>query len=392
MRDVGAVVGLGDHHADHQLAAGDARQPPSLLLVGATLHDCPSEDLGPGDERPADAERSPRQLLGGDDHAEVVVLAAGREAAVLLGHRQAEPADLGQAADDVLGDVGVRAVDVLCDRPHLLGREPVERLADELEVVGQVRGTGPVLREAAGDRLEELGRAALGDEVERGLERVGRHAPDLLASDDPARDVGDHVGDECARQHPFELAVRAVVEHDAAPLEGAGGVREVVGQDLVPIQLGDGHAPVLGRAPSQVLGGSRGELGGGVDRRRGRFQPNCHAGRLPTGTTDGPTRPAPARYRRELPVVDLVVAVGAPRRDPGTDELPGASMVALTAPATACCVIRHAGSRRSNTVSASRSPPSGVRWIPSAPRTRATLPPGTGSIDAYRHREGSAAT
>src|SRR5205807_2087701 len=108
-------------------------------------------------------------------------------------------------------------------------------------------------------------------------------------------------------------------------------------------------------------------LGGGVDRRRGRFQPNCHvssfsavassgfaaavgkaaatAGRLPTGTTDGPTRPAPARYRRELPVVDLVVAVGAPRRDPGTDELPGASMVALTAPGTACCVIRHAGSR-----------------------------------------------
>src|SRR5207244_116076 len=91
---------------------------------------------------------------------------------------------------------------------------------------------------------------------------------------------------------------------------------------------------------------------------------------------------APARYRRELPVVDLVVAVGVSRRDPGTDELPGASIVALTAPGTACCVIRHAGSRRSNTVSASKSPPSGVRWMPSAPRTRATLPPGTGSVDA----------
>ena len=191
VRDIGAHDGARgssiEHDADHQLAAGDARQPPPLLLVGTALHDGPREDLGPGDERSADAERPPRQLLGGDDHPQVVVLAAGCEAAVLLGHRQAEPADLGQAADDVLRDVGVRAVDVLRDRPHLLGGETVERLADELEIVGQVRGPGPVSGEAGGDRLEELGRAALGDEVERGLERVGRHAPDLLASDDPAR-------------------------------------------------------------------------------------------------------------------------------------------------------------------------------------------------------------
>jgi hypothetical protein len=143
--DVGPVVRLGDHHADHQLAAGDARQPALLLLVGAALHDGPSEDLGPGDERPANAERPPGQLLGGDDHAEVVVLAAGGEPAVLLRHRQAEPADLGQAGDDVFGDVGVFAVDVLGHRPHLLLGETVERLTDELEVVGQVGGAGSLL-------------------------------------------------------------------------------------------------------------------------------------------------------------------------------------------------------------------------------------------------------
>src|SRR5205823_1440250 len=38
-----------------------------------------------------------------------------------------------------------------------------------------------------------------------------------------------------------------------------------------------------------------------------------------------------SRYLREPPVVDFVVAVDVSRRDPGTDELPGASMVALTA-------------------------------------------------------------
>ena len=57
----------------------------------------PGQDLGPGDERAADAERAPAQLLGGHHHAHVVALAAGGEAAVLLGDRQPEAAELGQA-------------------------------------------------------------------------------------------------------------------------------------------------------------------------------------------------------------------------------------------------------------------------------------------------------
>ena len=68
-----------------------------LLLLGAARDERAREDLGPGDERAADAERAARQLLGRDDHADVVGLAAGREPVVLLGHRQAEAADLGEA-------------------------------------------------------------------------------------------------------------------------------------------------------------------------------------------------------------------------------------------------------------------------------------------------------
>ena len=155
--DVGPVVGLGDHHADHELAGGDARQPPLLLLLGAAGDERAGEDLGPGDQRTAHAERAPRELLGGDDHAEVVGFAAAREPAVLLGHREPEAADLGEAADDVLGDVGVGAVHVLGDGADLVLGEAAERLGRELEVVGQVARAGARLLEGRGDRLEELG-------------------------------------------------------------------------------------------------------------------------------------------------------------------------------------------------------------------------------------------
>ena len=76
----------------------------------------PGEDLGPGDQRAADAERAAGQLLGGDDHADVLALAALAEAAVLGRARDRPKAPISaRPADDVLGDVGVVAVDVLGD-------------------------------------------------------------------------------------------------------------------------------------------------------------------------------------------------------------------------------------------------------------------------------------
>ena len=144
---------------DHQLAARDARQPRLLLFLGAAGDERPGQDLGPGDERTADAERSARQLLGRDDHADVVGLAAGREAVVLLRHRQPEAADLGESRDDVLGDVAVGAVHVLGDGADLVVGETPERVGDELEVGAEVRRSGAVLRALVGERFEERGGA-----------------------------------------------------------------------------------------------------------------------------------------------------------------------------------------------------------------------------------------
>ena len=106
--DVGAEVGLGDRHRVHAPRPWPAWAASRCFCSSVPpLTQRPGEDLGPGDERAADAERAAGQLLGGDDHADVVGLAAGGEAAVLLGDRQAEGAHLGQARDDVLGDVVV---------------------------------------------------------------------------------------------------------------------------------------------------------------------------------------------------------------------------------------------------------------------------------------------
>ena len=107
---------------------------PLLLLLGAALDEARARISGRVMSDPGHAERAARQLLGGDDHPEVVGLAAGGEPAVLLGHREPEAADLGQPGDDVLGDVGVVAVDVLGDRPDLVLGEAPEGVLHHLEV------------------------------------------------------------------------------------------------------------------------------------------------------------------------------------------------------------------------------------------------------------------
>ena len=155
--DVGTEVGLGHAHAHEELAGGDAGEPPLLLRLGAAGDDRAGQDLGTRDQRPADAERAPRQLLGGDHHREVVGLPAAREAAVLLGDRQTEPAELGESRHHVLGDVGVRTVHVLGDGPDLVGGEPAERVGGELELVGEVAGPGSRLWQGGRDGFEELG-------------------------------------------------------------------------------------------------------------------------------------------------------------------------------------------------------------------------------------------
>ena len=246
--DVGAVVGFGHHHPDHELTARDLREPALLLVLGAALDDGPGEDLGPGDERAPDAERAPRQLLGGDHHADVILLAAEGEAAVLLGDRQPEAAELGQSRDDGLGDVEVLAVHLLGDGPDpVLGKAP-ERLAAPARTrrAGasvRCRGRGAARRGPRGTRAP--GGA---HEVDGRRERGGIRPPLVAAGGDARAQVPDRVGDERSGEHRLVLTARAVVEHHPASRDRAGRVGEVVREHLVLVEPRDRDAPVGGAA------------------------------------------------------------------------------------------------------------------------------------------------
>ena len=123
----------------------------TLLRVGAAAHQRPGEDLGPSDQRSADAQRCPRELFGRDDHREVIVGPAGREAPEFFWYRQAESADRREALDDLLGDIRVVTVNPLCCRANLVVGETPEGLGHQLKVVVEAAiafGRGQVGNEA----------------------------------------------------------------------------------------------------------------------------------------------------------------------------------------------------------------------------------------------------
>ena len=202
---VGAVVGLGDGHGGHDLGRGELGQPLLLLLLGAAGEQGPGEDLGPGDERAAGAERGLGQLLGGDDHADVLALAALGVAVVLDRHREAEAAELGEAADELLGDVGVLAVDVLGDRGDLVLGEAAEGVLHHLEVAVEVAGAGGV-----GERGQELRGPVGGDELTGAVEHARLDAPLGLAAEQLGHELADGVGDVGAGDLALDLALGAV--------------------------------------------------------------------------------------------------------------------------------------------------------------------------------------
>ena len=260
--DVGAEVGLGHRHRGQHLGRGQFGQPLLLLRFGAAVDEGPGEDLGPGDQRAADAERAPAQLLGGDHHAHVVALAAGGEAVVLLGDREAEAAELGQAADDLLGDVAVGPVDVLGVGADLVLGEAVERLADQLEVAPQV------------PRALDVGQRGQGGRVATGGQEVGRRgapsrldAPGRLPPRHPTDQVGQDIGHEGRGQALFGLAQGAVGERGARGGDGRRGVRHVVGHDLVGVDAAVGAYGGAARV-DETLGQLDGLGGRGQARRK----------------------------------------------------------------------------------------------------------------------------
>ncbi len=260
--DVAAVVGLGDRDGGHHLGRGELREPLLLLLLGAALDERPGEDLGPGDQRAADAEARLRQLFGGGDHGDVLRVATLAVAAVLRGNAEAECADLGETGDDLLGHVAVGAVHVLGVRCDDVGCERRERVGHHLHVVVQMSRSRLV-----GERREEFGCAELRNECVGVRERIAFDTPGVLAAEDLAGQVVEHVGSERARDLRFDLALRAVVEQRPGGGDAGCGVGDVVGQHLVLVgsarggELTDGLADhTIGKVDG--VGGSR-QVGSG---------------------------------------------------------------------------------------------------------------------------------
>ena len=201
------------------------------------------------------------------------MLAAGREPAVLLGHREAEPAELGEALDHLLGDVGVLAVDVLGDRPDSVGREAVERLADEVELVAEMRRAGAGRGSCVGDGLEEHRRAVVSTKGSAPSSSPASTPHTRRARRDAARDVSDRVGDEQRGELRLVLAVLGVLEHDPGRLDAARRVREVVGEDLGAVERGAADPPAVAAGVVREPPPSRVDHRGGVVQRGRRSRP-----------------------------------------------------------------------------------------------------------------------
>ena len=127
-----------------------------------------------------------RQLLGGDDHAQVVALAARGEAAVLLGDRQPEAAHLGQAGDDLLGDVAVGRG----GRARRGGGSAPRRSGGTCRARARSRSSrwrGPSTPASA---ARTAGSRSCAHEGRRRRDPAGLDAPERLAPGDPADQVG----------------------------------------------------------------------------------------------------------------------------------------------------------------------------------------------------------
>ena len=141
---VGAVVGLGHRDCNHHLTRGDFGQPRLFLRFGTALHERTGEDLGPRDQRTGNTERSPRQLLCRDNHAQVFGLPTRGEPAVLLRNGQPEGPKLGETVNDLVRDVSVRAVHLLRDGSHAVFGKAPERVLYQLEVTVEMARAGLV--------------------------------------------------------------------------------------------------------------------------------------------------------------------------------------------------------------------------------------------------------
>ena len=186
----------------------------------------------------------------------------------------------------VLGDVGVGAVHVLGDRADLVLGEAAERVPHELEVVVEVVGARAVRRPSA-SASRNCGVAVRGDE-RRGRRRGRRARRPTCASRPTSRRRRRRPRRRRRRGRArLDLAVLAVVEHDAGDLDRGRGVGEVVGEDLVLVDRARGEHLCCGLDDLRSL----------VDDAGGGLQITGEVGH-PAEATD---RPISAPHRPERP-------------------------------------------------------------------------------------------
>ena len=245
--DVAAEVGLRDRDGRHHLGGGELGQPLELLLLRPALDEGTGEDLRTRDQRAADPEARPAELLGGDDHGDVLAVAALGETAVFGRYGESERTDLGEAADDLLGDVAVRPMDVLGVRGDDVRGERAERVLDHLHV-----GVEMARPRSLGERRHEVRIAVGAQRGQRGIECARRDAPQRLAPGDAADQVVDHVGGECTGDRRLGVTLGAVVEQRPCRRRGRAGVGDVVGEHLAGVRPAalaeDGSAPAITRS------------------------------------------------------------------------------------------------------------------------------------------------
>ncbi len=112
---------------------------------------------------------------------------------------------------------------------HLLG-EAAERVGHHLHLAVEVAGAG-LLRE----RGDELRRPELLEERVSSLQRSDLDAPRRFAAGDAGDEVVHHVGGEGAGDGGLLRTLCSVVEQRAGGFHLGGGVRQVVGEQLVHI-------------------------------------------------------------------------------------------------------------------------------------------------------------
>jgi hypothetical protein len=132
---VRAGIGFGEHRRRQHLARWRSGQPLGLLRLGPAAQDQLGGDLGSGAQA-ADADIAARQLLG--DHAHRRLGQA--KAAMFLGDRQAEHAQLGHLGDDLHRDQLVLEVPFMGMRRDPLVGEAAELVADHLQLFVKAGG------------------------------------------------------------------------------------------------------------------------------------------------------------------------------------------------------------------------------------------------------------